>query len=100
MTKHDISNTIPATLREGGKATALLALLQRTEGASLDDMTERTGWQGHSVRAAMTGLRKKGYVIAKRMPGNVTVWYIDADVAAVSGAAEVAGEAPAPEDAA
>lgn len=31
------------TLREGSKSAALLEMLQRNEGATLDEMTERTG---------------------------------------------------------
>jgi hypothetical protein len=72
----------PKTLRAGSKAAALVALLQGTEGASLDEMIERTGWQGHTVRAAMTGLRKKGHVIDKRISGNSTVWFIAAGTGA------------------
>ena len=72
----------PNPLRAGSKGAALLALLQREEGASLDEMIERTGWQGHTARAAMTGLRKKGHVIDKRTSGNSTVWFIAAEPAA------------------
>ncbi len=72
----------PKSLRSGSKGAALLALLQREEGASLDEMIERTGWQGHTVRAAMTGFRKKGHVIDKRVSGNSTVWFIAAEPAA------------------
>ncbi len=72
----------PKPLRANSKGAALLALLQREEGASLDEMIERTGWQGHTVRAAMTGLRKKGHVIGKRVSGNSTVWFIAAGPAA------------------
>lgn len=72
----------PKALRAGSKGAALVALLQRTEGASLDEMIERTGWQGHTVRAAMTGLRKKGHVIDRRISGNSTVWFIAAGAGA------------------
>ncbi len=72
----------PKPLRAGSKGAALLALLQREEGASLDEMIERTGWQGHTVRAAMTGLRKKGQVIGKRVSGNSTIWFIAAGTTA------------------
>lgn len=65
-------------LREGSKAATLLELLQRKDGATLEEMTERTGWQAHSVRAALTGLRKKGHVIEKRAVGNTTAWVIGA----------------------
>lgn len=71
-------NTDTKTLREASKAATLLEMLQRKDGATLDEMTERTGWQSHSVRAAMTGLRKRGHVIEKRAVGNTTAWFIGA----------------------
>lgn len=48
---------------EGGrpsKKAAIIALLERREGAAIGELTKATGWQGHSVRAALTGLRKEG----------------------------------------
>lgn len=80
MTKDTASDT--TQLREGSKAATLLEMLQRKDGASLDEMTERTGWQPHTVRAAMTGLRQKGYVIDKRPSGNTTVWFIGSETTA------------------
>lgn len=74
--QQDNGASAPATLRSGSKGAALLELLQRGEGASLDEMIERTGWQGHTVRAAMTGLRKKGHAIDKRVSDGTTVWFI------------------------
>lgn len=68
--------------RAGSKAEGLLILLRRKEGASLEEMTTRTGWQAHSVRAAMTGLKKQGHVIAKRVSGNTTVWHIGEEASA------------------
>ena len=56
------------------KAATLLTLLQTGTGASLEEMVEATGWQSHTVRAAMTGLRKKGHVIEKHIEGNTTIW--------------------------
>ena len=58
------------------KAAKLLNLLQTGTGASLEDMTEATGWQPHTVRAAMTGLKKKGHVINKHVEGNTTIWSV------------------------
>jgi hypothetical protein len=37
----------------------IIGLLQRRRGANLVELTEATGWQRHSVRAALTGLRKQ-----------------------------------------
>lgn len=45
------------------KQAKLAALLLRDEGATLDQMIALTGWLPHTTRAALTGLRKKGYAI-------------------------------------
>ena len=58
------------------KAAKLLTLLQTGTGASLEEMVEATGWQSHTVRAAMTGLRKKGHAIEKHVEGNTTIWSV------------------------
>lgn len=62
--------------REHSKARRIVDLLQTGTGASLEDMTTATGWQVHTVRAAMTGLRKRGYTIARNVEGNTSVWSI------------------------
>jgi hypothetical protein len=53
------ANASAAPVRRSKKA-AILALLQRPDGAAIGDLTAATGWQVHSVRAALTGLRKEG----------------------------------------
>lgn len=58
------------------KSAKLLTLLQTGTGASLEDMVDLTGWQPHTVRAAMTGLKKKGHVIEKHVEGNTTIWSV------------------------
>ena len=45
------------------KKSILMELLERPRGASVDEMTSATGWQAHSVRAAITGLRKAGHAV-------------------------------------
>ena len=47
------------------KHAQLVALLTRPGGATLDDLIAATGWLSHTTRAALTGLRKKGHVIAR-----------------------------------
>jgi hypothetical protein len=49
-----------ATPARPSKKAAILNLLQRPNGAAISDLTAATGWQVHSVRAALTGLRKEG----------------------------------------
>lgn len=65
--------TISTTPRAGTKSQRLLTLLATGTGASLDEMIEATGWQAHTVRATMTGMRKRGHTIARHVEGNVTV---------------------------
>ena len=49
------------------KLDQLEALLTRTNGTSITEMIEATGWQQHSVRGAMAGaLRKRGLSIASK----------------------------------
>jgi len=45
------------------KTAAVIALLDRPEGASLADLIAATGWLPHTTRAALTGLRKKGHAV-------------------------------------
>jgi len=42
-----------------GKIAALIEMLRRSEGATVDAMMMATGWQKHSVRGAMSGAIKK-----------------------------------------
>ena len=48
---------------EVNKRAHLIALLERNEGVSLDDMVVATGWLPHTTRAALTGIRKSGKII-------------------------------------
>lgn len=45
------------------KIDAVIALLQREGGATLDELVAATGWLTHTTRAALTGLRKKGHTL-------------------------------------
>ena len=40
-------------------------MLRRQDGATLGELCVATGWQAHSARAVLTGLRKKGHVIER-----------------------------------
>jgi hypothetical protein len=53
------AGSIAAPIRPSKKA-AIIGLLERPKGAAISDLTAVTGWQVHSVRAALTGLRKDG----------------------------------------
>jgi hypothetical protein len=55
----------PATCRPGTKRALIIELLSRSGGASLDELVAATGWLPHTSRAALTGLRHKGFVLEK-----------------------------------
>lgn len=48
---------------EGTKTAQLVGLLQRKQGSSIDEIETRLGWQPHTIRAAITGLRKRGFAV-------------------------------------
>jgi len=48
-------------LRRGTKIARVVELLQRDQGANLDELIVATGWLPHTARAALTGLRHRGY---------------------------------------
>lgn len=53
----------PAMTGRVTKRDQLAALLVRDDGATLEQMIAITGWLPHTTRAALTGLRKSGYVM-------------------------------------
>ena len=42
------------------KISNVIDLLERKDGASLEEISEATSWQKHTVSATLTGLKKKG----------------------------------------
>lgn len=58
------------------KGGMLLSMLQRDDGATLPDLISATGWLPHTVRAALTGLRKKGHAIERGKRDGVTCYAI------------------------
>lgn len=47
------------------KKRAIEALLRGPEGVGVAELMAATGWQAHSVRAALTGFRKAGCTIKR-----------------------------------
>ena len=62
--------------RPESKIALVIRLLERSGGATLDKMVAATGWLPHTTRAALTGLKKKGYVISKAKVDEVTRYSI------------------------
>src|SRR4051794_28935421 len=55
--------------REGSKQALVVGLLSRPKGASLNDVVTSTGWLPHTARAALSGLRRRGFAI-ERVPAD------------------------------
>ena len=45
------------------KIAQVIELLQGNDGATLAELVAATGWLPHTARAALTGLRKRGYAV-------------------------------------
>ena len=57
-----------STPRAGSKQALVIAMLSSGSGATIDALIAATGWLPHTTRAALTGLRKRGFAI-ERMRG-------------------------------
>lgn len=67
----------PAT----SNSAAALKLITRSRGATIAELAAATGWQPHSVRAHLSGLRKKGTVLLRetRKTGEGAYRVVNAD---------------------
>lgn len=48
------------------KTAKVQAMLRRPSGATLEALCKATGWQPHSARAVLSGLRKAGFTIERQ----------------------------------
>ena len=51
------------------KIGTVIQMLGRKNGANLDEIAKSTGWQKHTIRAALTGLKKQGHTIERTTVG-------------------------------
>src|SRR6185437_15899759 len=59
------SETSRAVPRAGSKLAEVIDLLSRDQGATIGELIAATNWLAHTTRAALTGLRKRGYEIER-----------------------------------
>jgi Protein of unknown function (DUF3489) len=74
-----------AAPRDGSKLALVIELLRRAGGATIVDLTQATGWLPHTTRAALTGLRKRGYAVIRERIGAGDSVYRIADTPADRG---------------
>jgi hypothetical protein len=74
-----------AQIRAGSKQAAIVKLMSRPKGATLDEMIEATDWLPHTTRAALTGLRKRGFALERiKDEAKGSVYRIQSDRAQVA----------------
>jgi hypothetical protein len=70
----------PPTPRAGTKQALFIAMLQRDDGASMEEIVAATQWLAHTARGAISGVLKKklGLVVnSEKIEGRGTVYRID-----------------------
>jgi Mg-chelatase subunit ChlD len=82
-----VSTPTPKAPRQT-KAALLRARLSEPGGVSLATLIEVTGWQAHTLRAALSGLRKEGLTLTRRREGADTIYAIDTSGSEASGPLE------------
>ena len=61
----DGRHPVGAAPRAGSKQALVVEMLSKESGATLDALVEATGWLPHTTRAALTGLRKRGFAVER-----------------------------------
>jgi len=68
---------IAAAPRLGSKQALVIEMLSAKDGATIEALIAATGWLAHTTRAALTGLRKRGFTIELiREKGQASIYRI------------------------
>jgi hypothetical protein len=83
-------------LRPGSKQAIIVGLMTRPTGATLDELIKATDWLPHTTRAALTGLRKRGYTVERtRGEDKITCYRATAPEGSASDSKQEPAAAPA-----
>jgi Protein of unknown function (DUF3489) len=85
--------TSPLNQPRQTKASLLRSRLSDPGGVSMAALMEMTGWQAHTLRAALSGLRKDGLTLTRRREGEETIYAIAAGAAVAAEAVVTPTEA-------
>jgi hypothetical protein len=75
----------PSAPRSGSKLAQVIKLLRRGHGATIDELIDATDWLAHTTRAALTGLRKRGYAVVIDRSERGSFYRIQADPSVAAG---------------
>lgn len=75
-----ITSTLPAlepAIRPESKKARLIGMLRQPGGSTIAAISVALGWQAHTTRAAITGLRKAGHAVetSKLADGSIVLIY-------------------------
>ena len=81
-----LSKKTSKSTRVRTKKARLIGLLKAKTGKDIAAISRELGWQQHTTRAALSGLRKAGYGIARQIPkpGAAARYRITAEPSAAS----------------
>lgn len=68
------------TLAKMTKASMITKILSREKGATVLEIVKASGWQPHSCRAFLTGLRKKYLILKEQRPDGKLAYRIECDL--------------------
>jgi hypothetical protein len=72
-----MASSVALSPRDGSKQALVIGMLSAKRGATIDALVDATGWLPHTTRAALTGLRKRGFAIERsRAEGETSVYRI------------------------
>lgn len=63
--------------KAASKASVVLDVLRRPEGATLEQMVAATGWLPHTTRAVLTGFKKKGHTMTSEKVDGLRTYWVD-----------------------
>jgi predicted ArsR family transcriptional regulator len=81
--------------KAGTKLATLIALLERDEGATIEEMAETLDWQQHTVRGVMSGALVKRFrlvIVSEKVEGRGRVYGIERTTVAGADEVDTAGE--------
>ena len=70
------AKTDPTTPRAPSKTDLLTNALSQPGGATIEQLCSVTGWQSHSVRAAVSGFKKQGIEITRAKTDGKSVYAV------------------------
>lgn len=74
-TDEPVPSASQASKRSSAKSELVIAGLSASDGVTIADLCQATGWQAHSCRAFFTGLRKSGRAVERsKRPDGTTVY--------------------------